>query len=82
MLRAVFTNDVAPNFETELDKSTKNIREARQKKGGTNTVLIAQGYGETLISMDSSKEKGDYIVVLEGVDKETIKLLPKKNWRA
>jgi hypothetical protein len=71
ILRGIFTKEASAEFDTELEKSAEEIRLARQKASGS-PILIAEGYGTALVSMERSANKDGYIVVLDGVNKAPI----------
>jgi len=72
ILRGIFTKEASAEFDTELEKSAEEIRLARQKASGSATILIAEGYGEALVSMERSANKDGYVVVFDGIDKTHI----------
>lgn len=72
VLRALFTSDVGPDFDAELQKVMKETRAQRRRKGGVDTVLVAYGYGTAPVSLDQSGEKNGFVVVMDGVDKSAI----------
>jgi hypothetical protein len=71
-LTTIFTKHPTQNFEVELENSLREIRSARQQ-GGWDTVLVAEGYGQASVSTAASTKASDFTVILDGVDKTSIK---------
>jgi hypothetical protein len=72
-LNALLITGMGLNADTEIEKAIKEIRFARQRAGGTDTVLIAEGYGKAPVAMKHSANKNGYVVVLDGVDMTAVK---------
>lgn len=71
-LTTIFSRTATNNFEVELKRSLEDIRTARQKNGW-DTVLIAEGYGQALVSTAASARTDQFTVILDGIDKSSIK---------
>lgn len=71
-LTTIFSRSSTSSFEVELKKSLEEIRSARQKNGW-DTVLIAEGYGQAIVSTAASTKTDDFTVILDGIDKSSIK---------